>query len=134
MSGSLARKGFRFQDLYLLHRFLMEAANRFASGIDESGLLKRLPEPRFGIEATTSAEDKSPDWDIVIAYHDRVEVIEAKSGLVSRSERITFWKRLRREVQFSKQNKTCAVIALDPTTEDKAKWAQLRVTAGSSTP
>lgn len=133
MSGSLARKGFRFQDLYLLHRVLIEAANRFMSRIDESGVAQRGPEPRFGIEATTSIGGKSPDWDIIIAYHDQLEVIEAKSGSISKSDRVAFWKRLRREGQFSKaDNDVRAALAFDPMAEDRAKWAELAMTASSA--
>ena len=76
MSGSLARKGFRFQDLYILRRFLEEGASHFSS-ILEAESSGPLAQPRFGIEVGTSA-GSTADWDSVIRYDDRVEVIEAK--------------------------------------------------------
>jgi hypothetical protein len=123
MSGALARKGFRFQDLYLLRRVLEESASRFSS-ILESESPKPLAEPRFGIEVGTSA-GSSADWDSVIEYDDRTDLIEAKSGSISRGERIRFWRRLRREVQLGKTVSINAVLAVDPSIEETAKWDQL---------
>ncbi len=51
MSGELARRGFRFQDLCLLNRVLNEAAASFAHAAGEGQTPhKRL---KFGIEAKT---------------------------------------------------------------------------------
>ena len=81
-------------------------------------------QPRFGIEVGTDT-DRAPDWDNVVEYVDRVEVIEAKSGDVSRADRIAFWKRLRREVRLAKNSNVHAILVTDPSTEDTAKWDQL---------
>jgi len=123
MSGALARKGFRFQDLYLLRRVSEESASHFSS-ILESASPNPLAQPRFGIEVGTSA-GSSADWNSVIEYDDRIEVIEAKSGIVSTGERIRFWRRLRREVQLGKTVSINAVLAVDPSVEETAKWEQL---------
>jgi hypothetical protein len=131
MSGALARKGFRFQDLYLLRRVLEESASHFSS-ILESALPNPLAQPRFGIEVGTSA-GSSADWDSVIEYADRTELIEAKSGSISRGERIIFWRRLRREVQLGKTVSINAVLAVDPSVDETAKWAQLATFASTAT-
>jgi hypothetical protein len=130
MSGALARKGFRFQDLYLLRRVLEESASHFSS-ILESASLTPLAQPRFGIEVGTCA-GSSADWDSVIEYDNRSELIEAKSGSISRAERVRFWRRLRREVQFGKPVTINAVLAVDPSVEETAKWEQLATFASTA--
>ena len=82
MNGSLARRGFRFQDLHSFTESLTEIGKRFADKRSINLERKRIGESRFGIEVGTDA-DRAPDWDNVIEYVDRVEVIEAKSGDVS---------------------------------------------------
>src|SRR5882724_5428927 len=123
MSGSLARKGFRFQDLYILRRILEEGASHFAS-IIEVPPSERPHQPRFGIEVGTSAVSND-DWDSVIEYERRVEVIEAKSGCISKSKRIRFWRRLRREAQLNKNITVHPVLVVDPSAEETTKWKQL---------
>ena len=123
MNGSLARKGFRFQDLYILHRILAEIGRRFVDAAGDQ-LKAESGESRFGIEVGTDA-DRAPDWDNVIEYGDRIEVIEAKSGNVSRSDRIAFWKRLRREPGLAKNSNIRAILVVDPSAEETSKWEQL---------
>lgn len=125
MNGSLARKGFRFQDLYILHRILTEIGTRFSDTAEDHLRAEKDGQSKFGIEVGTNA-DRAPDWDNVIEYVDRVEVIEAKSGDVSRTDRIAFWKRLRREAGFAKKNSDVrAILVVDPSAEDTSKWEQL---------
>jgi hypothetical protein len=73
MSGALARKGFRFQDLYLLRRVLREAAEEFSHTVDGTV----FDQAKSGIEARVSAPN-SPTWDSVVQYLESQEVIEVK--------------------------------------------------------
>jgi hypothetical protein len=96
MSGLLARRGFRFQDLYLLRRILHDTADIVVAKIAGEST-NAAPPLRFGIEAKTSAAG-SPDWDSLISYPDTDEVIEAKSGTIGKDDRLALWRRLRREL------------------------------------
>ena len=101
MSGSIARTGFLFQDLYLLARMLRTASNSLdlawrSSAPEVVESLKDL-QVRFGLEAPSSAEE-SLDWDVLVLTGNKLEFAEVKSGLVSKEHRIAFWRRLRREL------------------------------------
>src|SRR5579862_1478603 len=108
MSGSTARKGFEFQDLYLLLRVLRAAsdsldsawtkgtADVFHAGDDHV--------PKFGIEASPRVaavhdpNPSGPDWDVLVLSRDKLEFAEAKSGAVQKEDRLAFWRRERREL------------------------------------
>src|SRR4051812_37323075 len=92
MSGEFARRGFIFQDLYLLQRALLEAANQFT---DES---RTRQDVQFAVEARTVASDNATaPWDVLFLSGNECEVTEVKSGQLSRDDRLIFWRRLRRE-------------------------------------
>lgn len=129
MSGLLARRGFRFQDLYLLRRILRGTAESVAAKIAD-GDANVAPSLRFGIEARTST-DGSPDWDSIISHSDTNEVIEAKSGTIGKDDRIVLWRRLRREIRNGGDKKILPVLVIDPTSENTPKWQQLASAAGN---
>lgn len=122
MSGDIARGGFIFQDTYLLKRLLEAAAGR----LDE--LWKnRVPASwcdhdlaRFGIEAKSRPVDPGVErpWDIFIERAGRVELIEVKSGELSRDDFRVFWSRLRREPRSVEPNgergRLIPVLVVDP--------------------
>ena len=120
MSGALARKGFWFQDLYLLRRVLREAAEEFSHSVDGTF----FDQAKFGIEARTSAPN-SPTWDSVVQYLESREVIEVKSGTVTKADRVTFWKRLRREANVVRDKRIRPVLVVDPSSEEITKWQAL---------
>ena len=130
MSGSLARRGFRFQDLYLLRRILEEAASSLAADVFGPDGSRRRSDLRFGIEARTSASGSS-DWDGIISSVDECEVIEAKSGAITKGDRIAFWRRLRREAHRLNETSIHPVLVADPGREDIEKWQKLGTAAGS---
>ena len=138
MSGSTARKGFEFQDLYLLLRVLRAAgdsldsawtkgtADVFHDGIDQM--------PQFGIEASpgiAAGGDSSalgPDWDVLVLSRNKLEFAEAKSGVVHKQDRLAFWRRLRRELhRYASQVHTLVpALAVDPSKSgDLTKWLGL---------
>src|SRR6266540_2559734 len=120
MSGALARKGFRFQDLYLLRRVLREAAEEFSHTVDGTV----FHQTKFGIEARASAPN-SPTWDSVVQYLEGREVIEVKSGTVTKADRVAFWKRLRREANVVRDKHIRPVLVVDPSSEEIRKWSAL---------
>ena len=120
MSGALARKGFRFQDLYLLRRVLREAAKAFARTVD--GII--YDQAKFGIEARASAPS-SPTWDSVVEYLKNREVIEVKSGTITKADRVAFCKRLRREANVVRNKHIRPVLVIDPSGEEITKWSAL---------
>lgn len=130
MSGSLARKGFRFQDLYLLRRVLREAAEQLSHVVGGSVAVSVRKEAQFGIEASVPAPS-SPTWDSVVAYDDGREVIEAKSGALSKADRVTFWRRLRRELNITDYKDTRVVLVVDPSSEETSKWNGLAAAAAA---
>ena len=120
MSGALARKGFRFQDLYLLRRVLREAAEEFSHTVDGTV----FHQTKFGIEARASAPN-SPTWDSVVQYLESREVIEVKSGTVTKADRVAFWKRLRKEANVVRDKHIRPVLVVDPSREEITKWRAL---------
>jgi hypothetical protein len=120
MSGALARKGFRFQDLYLLRRVLREAAEEVSHTVDRTV----FDQAKFGIEACASAPN-SPTWDSVVQYRDSREVIEVKSGTVTKADRVVFWKRLLREGHVVRDKHIRPVLVVDPSSEEITKWGAL---------
>ncbi len=109
MPGDTARRGFQFQDRYLLHCLLMEAA-------DYIGGDRNSPK-RFGIEARTGTAtlEFTPMWDVTIEERDIWDVVEVKSGKLSKDDRLTFWRRLKRELAFARdsQKRIRPVLVLD---------------------
>ena len=104
MSGDTARGGFVFQDYYLLKRLLAEAAGRFDElwrRADHGGADWRDDDlASFGIEAKTrpaGAVSDVRDWDVLIRRIGRLELVEVKSGVLTREDMRVFWTRLRRE-------------------------------------
>jgi hypothetical protein len=130
MSGSLARRGFRFQDLYLLRRILDDTARTVAADIGAESARTFEQPLSFGIEATTSPSG-SPDWDSIISSSDTNEVIEAKSGAIAKTDRMALWRRLRREIASGGDKEIRAVLVADPTTENLSKWEGLGVAAAA---
>jgi hypothetical protein len=137
MSGHVARKGFLFQDLYLLLRVLRTASESLDSawraGSDAIGALDLLPR-RFGLEASASAAAKatpdadSLDWDVVVLGESKFEFAEVKSSVVTKSDRIAFWRRLRRELARDSNASALLVpiLVVDPSNSDKLnKWQEL---------
>jgi hypothetical protein len=124
MSGALARKGFRFQDLYLLRRVLREAAEEFSHTVDGTF----FDQAKFGIEARASAPN-SPTWDSVVQYPESREVIEVKSGTVTKADRVAFWKRIRREANVVRDKHIRPVLVVDPSSEEIRKWSVLATVA-----
>ena len=130
MSGSIARTGFLFQDLYLLARMLRTASNSLdlawrtsAPEVVES--LKDL-QVRFGLEASGSAEELH--WDVLVLTGNKLEFAEVKSGLVSKEHRIAFWRRLRRELTSEDKGtmQLVPVLVVDPEkAESLTKWNEL---------
>ena len=123
MSGLLARRGFRFQDLYLLRRILRDTADAVAAKIASQDADTRLP-LQFGIEAKTSPAE-TPDWDSIILCSATNEVIEAKSGVIAKDDRLAMWRRLRREVIGSGDRQVRLVLVVDPICERTEKWQAL---------
>ncbi len=134
MSGSDARRGFRYQDLYLLSRLLPRVreilravwrtgGHELFSALDESPL-------QFGVEAKASGQsDDSTNaaWDVTITDGTEEEIIEAKSGDIQRPDRLVFWQRLRRTAASSVHQTATLVPALvaDPDAESMDKWRGL---------
>src|SRR6266480_3473425 len=127
MSGLFARRGFRFQDLYLLRRILRDTADTVAAKVASQDADTMLP-LRFGIEAKTSAAE-TPDWDSIISSSDTNEVIEAKSGVIAKDDRLAMWRRLRREIIVGGEKQVRPVLVVDPTRERTEKWQALAVEA-----
>jgi len=120
MSGISARKGFLYQDYYLLKRLLSASAGRMdelwtrgGAEWSERGL------SRFGIEARSIADDpsgESRDWDVVVETSDGLELIEVKSGELKRSDALAFFARLRRESRqaLGSSRAVILVLVVDP--------------------
>jgi hypothetical protein len=109
MNGHIARTGFRYQDLYLLFRVLdiVRGAyqNAWNSGAGDLLNVAASVTTTFGIEANnrlvgfTKSDDVEPprDWDVFVADSEVQELIEVKSGAISKADREVFWQRLRHE-------------------------------------
>src|SRR5207247_320878 len=134
---------FRYQDLYLLFRVLRDASDSFdeawQSGIPDVIQVLDKNEIRYGIEAsprTDTTDGKpitvGPDWDVLVLTRGKLEFAEVKSGAISKDDRLTFWKRLRRELGSSsgKATDVVPVLVVDPNAAgDLTKWQELAVTA-----
>src|SRR5437868_6096778 len=108
MSGEFARRGFVFQDLFLLRRVLDEAARQF--GGDAT-----LPNVRFAVEARTlRLENQNSPWDVLFLQGNECEVAEVKSGQIKREDRLIFWKRLRREAKTPHAFLITPALVIDP--------------------
>ena len=142
MSGSRARRGFRFQDAFLLSRVLDElrlvlsdAWNR--PGESEAGWTDGLSHT-FGVEAKPRSESASRltenllDWDVSARLPDRDEWIEVKSGSVSKEDRRAFWCRMRETLSALQDDggRFHPGLAADPTElDDLERWQELAVEA-----
>lgn len=131
MSGSDARKGFKYQDNYLLFRVLRAAADclqiAWESGANDVLQILDNSTLQFGIEAS-SIEGNGPDWDVLVLDAKKLEFIEVKSGVIGKADRITFWKRLRKEINRSltDANNITPVLVVDPQKNDNlTKWQGL---------
>lgn len=142
MSGYTARTGFHYQDLYLLFRVLRNASDSLDEAwqngnpdvlqiLDKNGV-------RYGIEAsprtdaTAGQPTVGPDWDVLVLTRGKLEFAEVKSGTISKDDRLTFWKRLRRELGSNSRKKTevVPILVVDPNTAgDLNKWQELAATA-----
>jgi hypothetical protein len=143
MGGFSARKGFLYQDLYLLFRVLRDASDSlgraWVDGANDAFQLLNKSQTRYGIEASPrdSAADASgakpgPDWDVLILRQSRLEFAEVKSGTISKDDRISFWLRLRRELSTIAQGayEVTPVLVVDPDKAgDLTKWQELAATA-----
>lgn len=122
MSGHIARKGFRYQDLYLLLRVLRSGSgsleSAWRSGANNVLEVLDANPARFGIEAADSQADSGQvtDWDVLVLDGERFEFAEVKSGEVGKQDRITFWNRVRRELQnrLSDAIPLVPVLVIDP--------------------
>lgn len=120
MSGYIARKGFRYQDLYLLMRVLeavREVIDRsWTAGQTNVTLSLDQMSWRFGIEALSRLDASGIlDWDVIVKSPGRTELAELKSGTVARDDRIAFWRRIRRE-GVDALERIHPVLVLDPDT------------------
>lgn len=140
MSGHLARKGFRFQDLYLLVRVLeavgkqldeswRQPASNFTVALDSLQV-------RFGIEASArnSTDANALDWDVLVSSPEQLELAEVKSGAVEKDDRLAFWNRLRGELTASSSQRVVPVLVVDPDVAGElATWTGLAALAGDRT-
>jgi hypothetical protein len=134
MSGSDARRGFRYQDLYLLSRLLPHVRDILRTvwrtgGHEVFAALDQSP-LRFGIEAKASdppAHSGDPVWDLTISDGIEDEIIEAKSGKIQRGERVVLWERLRKTAASPARQggNIVPVLVVDPDAESIEKWQGL---------
>lgn len=77
----------------------------------------RYSPKRFGIEARTGSatSEPTPMWDVTIEEREIWDVVEVKSGKLSKDDRLTFWRRLKRELAFARdsQKRIRPVLVLD---------------------
>ena len=131
MNGGFARSGFRYQDLYLLHRLLGHARDvcRDAWALGTSDLLAMMDRctTKFGIEAAVTSELGQPPWDVTIAIAALTEVTEVKSGAIDKTDREALWRRLRRTAASADRAKSLTpVLVVDPETGGSLqKWDEL---------
>lgn len=92
MSGIIGRQGYGFQDHLLLLRVLdVLVERRLAQIAGESA-----PDREFHIEA--SADNQSPDWDLLVEEQGRRVLEEVKGGDIPKRERLALWRRIRHTV------------------------------------
>jgi hypothetical protein len=130
--------GFQFQDRYLLLRVLRVVGvcldSAWASGTnDVSATLSRLPY-KFGLEASAAARggEAQVDWDVLVFNEANLEFAEVKSGMISKEDRIAFWRRLRHELDVTRDTASVLspVLVVDPSkADDLTKWQGLPSTA-----
>jgi hypothetical protein len=83
---------------------------------------------RFGIEAKTVVVNdcQVPAWDIVLVTSSNREVVEVKSGEISRLDRHAIWRRLRRELSVGSGAVVRPLLVLSPEPADShQKWSEL---------
>src|SRR5260370_2721103 len=144
MSGSTARKGFEFQDLYLLLRVLRAASESLDSawtkGTADVFHAANHPAPKFGIEGSPRVavvgdpNPPGPDWDVLVLSSDKLEFAEAKSGAVQKEDRLAFLRRVRRELHrnAAQVHTFVPVLFVDPSKSgDLEKWLGLAAEAAS---
>jgi len=141
MSGSIARKGFLFQDLYLLFRVLTAASKSLDASWDAgaSNPIEALgmSSCRFGLEASNSDTAIAKDWDVLVHEESRLEYAEVKSGAINKQDRLVYWERLRRELAGAANSGTFVVpiLVVDPQELDSIdKWQGLANEAASFVP
>jgi len=147
MSGFTARTGFRYQDLYLLARVLEDASDSLDQawrvGVQDELPILATSKIRYGIEASPRISGSSsdvvapgPDWDVLVLAQNKLEFAEVKSGVVTKEDRLAFWRRLRRELAASSSDSTeiAPVLVVDPNEAgDLTKWNELSVIASQFT-
>ncbi len=137
MSGSIARRGFRFQDAYLLHRVFTELQQALREACD-TGLVPeedwgQAVTARFGVEAKPRSGDTESDvdawdWDVFVEKPDRFELAEVNSGEIDRDDARVFWRRLRNAVAVEPDcpSRLVPVLVADPEKIDgEARWEEL---------
>lgn len=140
VSGHLARKGFRYQDLYLLLRMLevagkeldqcwIQPAPNFAAALDTLPI-------RFGIEASPRPDNAGVlDWDVLVSNAQQLELAEVKSGSVDKDDRIAFWRRLRRELSSTSPQDVIPILVVDPDAlSDLSLWSGFAKAVRDSSP
>ena len=140
--GSIARGGFRYQDLYLLLRVLKTVAREvdqaLSSATASSTTVLGGIKTKFGIEARSvpavagRSGDETRDWDVVVSEAKHLELIEVKSGQVSKPDRRVFWTRVRREfgTQAIGVSEIHPRLVVDPDRiDDLQRWSELAAEA-----
>ena len=118
MSGIIARRGFSYQDSYLLLSVL-EALGEEYSAVWNNARDAYKP-PRFGIEASTKTDavwrpdGQLLDWDMLVRRDQGTELTEVKSGAVVKADRKHLWLRLRRELSLATRNEVRPRLVVDP--------------------
>jgi hypothetical protein len=139
MNGHAARRGFLFQDLYLLLRVLRAAGKYLDEAwaqatADPVTAFDRIP-LSFGIEASRRMDSTGAtviDWDVLVGNEEEFEVAEVKSGAVTKDDRLAYWVRLRRELGIDGGAKQLLVpvLVVDPEKSDELdKWHGLAAAA-----
>lgn len=119
MGGDTARRGFQYQDRYLLLQLLKEAATSLKDG---------RAQKRFGVEAQTPQDaGSSPAWDVIIQDGFLYDVVEVKSGSVERLDRLVFWRRLRTEATSARRKSIIIrpLVVLDPSASSVDSWLSI---------
>ncbi|MBN8628993.1 MAG: hypothetical protein J0M17_26265, partial [Planctomycetes bacterium] len=140
--GSIARGGFRYQDYYLLLRVLKtiarEVERAMSSGLAPSTTILGNIKTKFGIEARSgssaavASDDETRDWDVVVEEGKTLELVEVKSGKVSKPDRLVFWERIRREFAAPTGNSSEVhprLVVNPDKIDDLQRWSSLAAEA-----
>ena len=113
MSGTIARYGFRYQDIYLLIRIFSYLKECRLAELEEK---EKPVEITFGIESPLMRKSENSDWDVLVLQGKVYEIIEVKSGAVSKDDRRRFWLRLRESLinNIDEKDKVKPKLVIDP--------------------